>query len=162
LAADDPQLDNRLLVNFVGHAEQRICKLIQQLGLNRIVHMRGNLPHGEAIRYMQKSHVLLLFELPVLHNSCPTLVIPSKIFEYIGARRTIMAMVNSGDCAYIIERYKVGEVVDPLNIDSMAAAIHSYLSRLEKGLLPAANNLPQEFCRDFQACRLSRMIREIC
>jgi len=61
-----PGLKDRILVRFVGSIEQRIKNYIRDLEIESVCEIIANVPHRQAIAYQLRSHILLLFELPVV------------------------------------------------------------------------------------------------
>jgi hypothetical protein len=82
----------------------------------------GTLPHLEAVRLQRSAFALLLF-VNVGRQTEGT--IPAKLFEYIAARRPILAVTENGDVAEIVRRGRLGWVSQP---DTMA--IHSLLGKI--------------------------------
>jgi len=157
---ENPSMEEKIQLNFVGNAEARIKRKVEELKLSSVVRFHGHVSHREAVRLMCRSHVLLFFEIPV-RDGKPTLVLPSKLFEYMAARRPIMAMATDGDSAQIVREYGLGAIVDPLNIEKMAEKIGEYFglfSRKQLGLLPPA---PAVFSREAQARKFAEMIQRI-
>lgn len=156
----EPALARKIRLNFIGSVENRIKRQVEKLGLLPVVHFFGNVPHREAVRMMCESHVLLLFELPV-QDGRPTLVLPSKVFEYIGARRPIMAMVTNGDSRRMVSDYDGGMVVDPHDIDSMAKQVKRYFELFSKGQLQPLPTPPLELSREYLAKKFADITRKI-
>jgi hypothetical protein len=73
------------------------------------VRFLGPLDHVEVTRLQQRATVLLLMGWPGGYQ------IPAKLFEYIGARRPILAIRGGPDdpAARLIERMNRGIVVEP-------------------------------------------------
>ncbi|MBW2083025.1 MAG: glycosyltransferase family 4 protein [Deltaproteobacteria bacterium] len=156
----EPALARKIRLNFIGSVENRIKRQVEKLGLLPVVHFFGNVPHREAVRMMCESHVLLLFELPV-QDGRPTLVLPSKVFEYIGARRPIMAMVTNGDSRRMVSDYDGGIVVDPHDIDTMAKQVKRYFELFSKGQLQPLPTPPLELSREYLAKKFADITRKI-
>jgi glycosyltransferase involved in cell wall biosynthesis len=133
---------------------------VKELKLSSVVRFHGNVSHREAVRLMGRSHVLLLFEVPVRDGE-PTLVLPSKLFEYMAARRPIMAMVTEGDSAEIVREYKLGSIVDPLNIENMAEKIDEYFDLFSQNQLKVLPPASAVFSREAQAKKFAEMIQRM-
>ncbi len=88
--------------------------------------------HARALRYMLQSHVLLLIMAP----RDGVAIIPGKLFEYLGARRTVLALApTSGAAARIVRDTHSGIVVDPDDVPGIAGAIALLYDRWRRGLL---------------------------
>jgi len=159
----EPDLRKNLRVEFAGGLDPGNRQLIQELGLQKVVTYLGFLPHRQAIQLMMDSDVLLLFELPVGNNNEPTRVIPSKVFEYTGANRPIMAMVVEGDTSNLLREYSLAKVIDPKNLDDISDAIINYYRQFEAGkLLEGVLPPPAKFSRKEQAKQLANICHELC
>ena len=72
----------------------------------------GYLPHDEAVAYMQGVDVLLL-ALPRIQDRSSLGVVPGKVFEYMSARRPILALgPTKGDLADILNQVHAGNIFD--------------------------------------------------
>lgn len=79
-----------------------------------------HLPHHEAIEKMLQADILLLIMSPVDTSA----VITSKIFEYLAARKPILAISPSGTgAAQIIRKFKAGEIAEPQDQKAIQTAI---------------------------------------
>jgi glycosyltransferase involved in cell wall biosynthesis len=158
-----PKLRDSIRVQFVGTVDFQNKELIKSLGLEDIVQCIGFLSHRKAIQLMMDSDVLLLFELPVGNNNEPTRVIPSKVFEYIGASLPIVAMVVEGGTSNMLREYSLANVIDPKNLDDISDAIINYYRQFEAGkLLEGVLPPPAKFSRKEQAKQLANIFHELC
>ncbi len=82
----------------------------------------GRLLHDESIRLQRSAFALLLF---VNRGSATEGVIPGKLFEYIAARRPIIAISDGGECARIVQQGRLGWVA-PYEVE----AIRSLLGKI--------------------------------
>ena len=72
----------------------------------------GYLPHDEAVAYMRSVDVLLL-ALPRIQDQSSSGVVPGKAFEYMSARRPILALgPTEGDLADILNKVHAGTIFD--------------------------------------------------
>jgi glycosyltransferase involved in cell wall biosynthesis len=90
---------------------------VQALGLQEWVTLIPAVPYADSIKYLMRSHLLLL-----LQPDAP-LQVPGKLFEYIYLQRPILALTGQGATADIIRKHQLGEVVDPRDSEAIAAAI---------------------------------------
>lgn len=75
-------------VRFYGPEESWLEKEIRQYGLADIVKQYGPVPRDIAIQKQRESQLLLLLDWDDLHEKG---VYPGKVFEYLAARRPILA-----------------------------------------------------------------------
>ena len=80
-------------------------------------------PHAEAIARMMESTALLLVTPRVGEASA---VVPGKLFEYLAARRPVLALTHpDSDAAVILRQQCAGVVADYNDTDTMAHFLHS-------------------------------------
>ena len=92
LAAEHPQVARQLAVRFVGRCPS-VAERAAARGLTRLVEVRELVSVAESRRMMADSDVLLhLQTLDEASKDC----IAAKLFDYLGARRPILAIVTPG------------------------------------------------------------------
>ena len=91
--ADGPDvcLDD-LRVVFYGPRPQRVAALASGFRCARLIECHGLVGHAEMVRLMSRASVLL-----VLACAAGQGVLTGKLFEYLGARRPILAVPSDGD-----------------------------------------------------------------
>jgi glycosyltransferase involved in cell wall biosynthesis len=104
-------------------------RLIRRLGLEERVKVRGYLPHRECVREMQGSDVLWL----ALDNDTQS---PGKLYEYLGARRPILACVPPGFVRQTLEDAGASVIVDPSDVNGIVSAIRRLATMHRNGTLP--------------------------
>ncbi len=78
-----------LKIQIIGVCSDQNLQSISACNLKQYVEVIGYLPHKQALKAQQKSQVLLLIEI----NSVETQgIIPGKLFEYMAAKRPILAI----------------------------------------------------------------------
>ncbi|MGB9885737.1 MAG: glycosyltransferase [Moorellales bacterium] len=80
-------------VRFYGSQLGNVSQLVHKYGVNRYVLIGGHLPYREGIRRQIESSALLLLEWD--HPSAKG-VLTGKLFEYLGAKRPIIALAAKG------------------------------------------------------------------
>lgn len=101
-----PDIANGLQVLFVGKAGEE-TKEIAELGLGDVVKQVGYLPHRESISYLRGADVLLL--IGGHHKWEET----GKVYEYLAARKPILALVHpEGSAAKLLREFPPARVVD--------------------------------------------------
>ncbi len=120
LGADD------LSVEFIGACEtyrgMSVPAAIQDLGIADVARVRPPIPHAEARAAMLRADLLLL-----LAQGQPAQV-PNKLYEYLGARRPILAIADEdGETARILREvgghYVVTDVADGSLEEALERAI---------------------------------------
>ena len=86
-----PDARSVLRVEFLGVSENSFADSIRSSGLDEVVHFRGFLTHSAVMsRLCESSGLVLITGLPAGRDP----FIPGKVFEYLGAGRPILALVD--------------------------------------------------------------------
>lgn len=103
----EPKLKEQLRIVLVGQLHPSDEGLAKKLGIENMVDAVGQVPHAEAARYMGMADVLYL---PFWFSRRCGKVIrsPSKLFEYMGAGKPILAVMGPGDPQEILHRSGAG------------------------------------------------------
>lgn len=154
----EPRARGRIRAVFIGARESANEEWARRPLLEGAVVFEANLPHAACIERERRSHVLLLIK----HDDERYLgLVPGKLYEYIGARRPILALAPPGEAAGLIERLRRGEVAGTDDPEAVAASI-ARLYRLHRdGALEQAYDLSAhpEFSRRAAALKLDAVLR---
>jgi glycosyltransferase involved in cell wall biosynthesis len=88
------------------------------------------------------------------------LIVPGKTYEYLAARKPILACVPPGDTRGFVQKAGVGLVCDPTDVTGIAAILSDLLARHrdEGGLRCQPND---EFIERFERSRLTGDLAEV-
>lgn len=116
----------RLRVLFMGEKYEEVEKTISSLDLSSYVSCLDRVPHDIAMKYLNKSHVLLLLETGD--------VMTTKVFEYLATGKPILASIKEGEVKDLIEKF----------------SRHSYILTNPDlhGLMAAIENCYKNYSRD--------------
>lgn len=98
-----------LEVQLIGSRNSKVEKVIKQLKLEKTFHFVNRVSHEEAIRLVKKSDLVLIST--GLGKKTRNGWLPSKLFEYLGCRIPILALIKEGEMANIIRETNSGYVV---------------------------------------------------
>ena len=136
--ASVPGARGNVRVTFIGARESANEEWDGIDGLEGTVTFEDNMPHAECVARERKSHVLLLIKHDdERYNG----LVPGKLYEYIGARRPILALASPGEAADIITGLRRGEVAGPGDAGEVAAALERIYSAYTGGTLDFAYDL---------------------
>jgi len=156
----DPGARKRIRVSFIGARESRNEQWVRSFGLEGIVSFEDNIPHNECVVREKKASVLLL----VKHDD-PKYVgmVPGKLYEYIGARRPILAVVPECETSEIVRKLNRGEVANISDPVDVAQKIGKLYSLFLSGVLDQSYNLSksEEHTRKVQAEKLIEVLNHV-
>ncbi len=116
----DPE---RVCFRFVGRFGDEVREMFRRPELRGTVEERGYVPHGESVAEIMGAHGLLLVVDDVAGSEG---IVPGKVFEYIGARRPLMALAPEGAVADLVRATGAGVVLGQHDVDGIAAAVESW------------------------------------
>lgn len=102
-----------LQVQLIGTQKSIVDKIIKDYGLEKIIHFIERVPHQEAIKLTRGSD-LLLISTGIGGRTRPGWL-PAKLFEYLGCRKPILAIIPEGEIANTIRETNSGYVVTSEN-----------------------------------------------
>ncbi len=144
-----------LVLRVLGTSGAEVAAAAERLGVADLVEVREFLPFREALSYMKGSDVLLLV---VADNHAH--LIPAKVFDYLAARRFILALVPAGsDAGTLIDSVRAGAVVDPRDIDAVADALERRFS--ERGAEMSLSSAAARYEVDATMRELDRHLRSL-
>jgi len=126
-------ISDQLEILFVGTIHEDNMVVIQDLNLENIVKFVDHVSHKESIQYLFDSDVCLL--VSTSEEGSKT-VIPSKIYEYIGAHKTILALADpDSSAARLIREGNIGIVIASEDKENIKSSLLEILKRYQTGNL---------------------------
>jgi glycosyltransferase involved in cell wall biosynthesis len=123
---------DQVRVSLIGDCERAqgrsVRAMVRELGLEAVGELIPPVPYPEALRRLKQSDILLLFA------EGQPVQIPAKLFEYLHARRNILAFCT-GATARVIRETQAGQVVTSDQPDLIDATILKYAHEQEYGQL---------------------------
>ena len=128
-----PEARQQVEAAFVGLVPEASRRLADRLGLGEIVRYEGYRPHGETVAHLLAADVLWMTigERPGAEG-----ISTGKLFEYIGARKPILALVPPGVAQQAIEPYGAARVVPPADVAAIADALEAFFDEWRSETLP--------------------------
>ncbi len=146
-------------LKLIGKVDESVLRAISEKNLKNNIQLISYVSHKEVVNYQKKSQVLLL-----IVNNVPSAkgIITGKIFEYLMAKRPILAIApKNGDLAEILKNTNAGIVVDFNEKNELKRAILDLYSKYKlKDLVIESNNIEQ-FHRKELTKKVSELLNEM-
>jgi glycosyltransferase involved in cell wall biosynthesis len=127
--------DADIVARFVGGFRQADLEWAETAGMERFLDVRPYVSHRCALELQRDSEALLLL-IPETDGRGRG-VLSAKVFEYLAARRPILAAVPAeGEAAALVRATGAGLVVPPDDVDALRGALLSLERRWRRGELP--------------------------
>ncbi len=157
ICEENKQFQEDLIIKLIGKIADETDKSLKQYPMLK-VHKIGYVSHQKVKKYQQKAQVLLV----VINNvKSAKGIITGKIFEYLQAKRPILAIgPTNGDLAEILKETNAGTIVyfdDELQLKK--EILELYKSFKEGKLISESKNIDQ-FHRKNLTEKLSKIIKE--
>jgi glycosyltransferase involved in cell wall biosynthesis len=150
-----------LRVNFVGAKRQPLYdEFIAREGLGDVIRFHPFKPHAESVQYVADSTVLMLFQVP--REDSGAIKIQGKMCEYLYTLKPILALTIPGETASILERARLGHVVDPRDTEAIRRTLAGLVDEFQAGRLVVQPDeaIIDEFDREKQSAKLARLLAE--
>jgi glycosyltransferase involved in cell wall biosynthesis len=159
LCAEDTDFKTDLKLNFIGDISQDVKQEIIKDGLLENSNFIGYVSHKEAIEYQKKAQVLLLL-IPNVAKSEG--ILTGKLFEYLTAKRPILAMgPETGDLSEILKNTSSGVVVGFDNEAELTSEIRNLYQQYKTGDLQVNSKNIEQFHRKELTKSLSEIIKNL-
>lgn len=106
--------------------------VIAEHGLAASVHLRDPVSFEEGARLLMNSDVLLLVTGP---GDWGRFLVPTKLFEYLGARRPILALIPEGAAARMLGESGGAVIVQPDDVQAIRDAVWTLYLAWKRGCL---------------------------
>ncbi len=104
-----------------GPVESGLQGVALEEGVTDLVDVRGFLSRDEALELQRRADALVLLQPDDKVGT--RVAIPAKLFEYMGRRRPILALVGPGPAARIVQEHELGIVASSLDIEDLGRAL---------------------------------------
>jgi len=155
------KLSPNLEFRFIGNYFAEIKDILQKVRKPEIIKILPQVSHRESIEKLLESDFLLLF----IAKKNSEIVIPAKVFEYLEARRPILAMIPScGEAAKIISENNAGlisEIDDIHAIKKNILKLSEFKKSDEADLYHLTTNDYEKYERKFLTGKLAEILDKV-
>jgi glycosyltransferase involved in cell wall biosynthesis len=132
LLQEEPEIRPRFQVLLFTRLDANMVQFIKRRQLGDVVHVCGFVPYKEALQRQVNADVLLI----MIPDSANThIMVTQKLFEYLRARRPILALVPDGVCRKVIDEARAGTCVYPSDIPGIKQAMLNFFTRWQRNEL---------------------------
>lgn len=159
LIQEDKNFASVLKIKLIGKVAEEVKKSIHKNKLEKYIEFIDYLPYKEVLDYQKSAQVLLLSV-----NNVPSSkgIITGKIFEYLQAKRPILAIApTDGDLAEIINNTNSGRVIDFDDQENLKNTILNFYKNYMNGDLNAKSKNMKQYHRKNLTRQLSDVIKNI-
>lgn len=148
-----PEVADKIHLHFQGGLDQRIKRIINELGLTNVVSDYGYVSHQVAVNNLLKADILwMISNFDVESKQIKS----GKLFEYLGAEKPILALVHSGEAKKLMEQYGASYVASPTSVEEVSSVLLTIYKDWVKKLIPNVNSdLVQKHNRQYLTKELS-------
>lgn len=147
ITIERPDIAMNIELHFVGFLRKENQKLIKKLNLQNFVKDHGYVNHTEAIAKIKSADVLWFM---VGKRKNIDAILPGKVYEYIGARKPILACVPDGAAKMAVEESGAGFICSPDNINEIKETILKVYNSYKEGTLPTPpEEIVEKYRRDY-------------
>ncbi|MEJ5306299.1 MAG: glycosyltransferase family 4 protein [Ignavibacteria bacterium] len=156
LFVERPDLESQIEFYFVGNFPKKYYRKIQKSKYKSNFHFTGYVDHKTNIEYLLNSDVLWLM---IRHSKNPHLYATSKLFEYIGTGKPILACVpRNGAAAMILKDYEASFIIEPDDVDGIKNYLIELFDLFKKNQLPVGD---KKFIQQFERKKLTQELVKI-
>lgn len=124
-----PDIASKLGVVFMTRMRPEAWQLAEEPGVADMVENRGLGTHRAAVGLQLGADVLLAIEAPTANVDT---MLTQKVFEYLAARKPILAITPEGALAELVRHTGAGVVVAPTAPEAIASAVQQLFERSAK------------------------------
>jgi len=141
-----------------GREAPQLRQLIFNYRLEELVFADAVIPYRNALAEMLQADGLVLFQGHLANTA-----IPAKLYEYLRARRPILALVDTaGDSAALLRSVGVGEIVPIHDKECIMSGLRNFLTQIRLHSAPVAEmSQVTQFSRQSSTQDLARLFDEV-
>lgn len=156
LVTENSEFKKDFELKLAGIVSDDVIKSINNFGLSEHLVSLGYLSHKQSIEIQRKSQLLLLIEIDSPETKA---IIPGKLFEYLAAKRPIVAIGPKGsDIEGIIHETEAGKYFDSFCESELKAHILSLYQNFKAGKFEVNPKNIEQYSRQSLTKKLAEII----
>lgn len=159
LCKEHEDVAKSLRIRLVGKVGKEVLETLHDLGLGTNLEISGYVSHDAAIQAQQSAQLLLLIEMNKPETRA---IIPGKLFEYLRARRPIIAIGPHGsDIEPILKETGAGEFFTYSERQELKQELLQCFDLFSTGTLKVTSSGVQKYHRRNLTGRMAALIRSL-
>ncbi len=157
LIQENSAFAERLSIQLVGAVSTTVLESIRSFGLDKYLKIQGYVSHLEALELQRKAQLLLLIEIDSPETRC---IIPGKLFEYMNAKRPILAFGPQGsDVAQVLQTTETGTYFTYTEYAAIKAQLQAYFDAYQDKILIAEGRNIVRYSRKNLTASLATLLK---
>lgn len=145
LASENEMFRAELQLEFLGVVSQEVLDSLNRYELVPYMKLKGYVSHAQAVRRQRGAQVLLLVEIDSEETEG---IIPGKVFEYMAAKRPILALgPKNWEVRNMIDETQTGEVFDYNATSQLKNVLLDWFKAYKKGALTVNSRNIEKYSR---------------
>lgn len=147
----------KLVLRATGH-DAYLTSMIQEYGIEKLVELAPHRPYREALAEMLNADGLLVLQASNCNHQ-----IPAKLYEYLRARRPILALTDpQGDTAQCLRNAGIDTIAPLDDFNAIATEIRSFLPMVIQGEAPIASDaVIASHSRQARTAQLASLLNQV-
>lgn len=156
IARDDEIFRKELQLEFIGLVSEDVMDNLYKNELAPYIQMKGYVSHAQALRRQQRAQILLLVEIDSEDTKG---IVPGKLFEYMAARRPILAVgPEDWEAGTIILGSDTGEVFSYKDHSQLKNVLLEWFAAYQQGKLNVVSKDVEKYSRKALTEQLSEYL----
>ncbi len=156
LIKENKDFESFFELDLIGKTASNVIDSIREFGLENYLRTTDYLPHEEALKKQESAQVLLLIEK---NQTATKGIIPAKLFEYMSAKRPILAIgPTDWDVRKILKKTNAGVGFGYNDQEKIKSYIKQQFSLFLKGKLAVSSTGIEAFSRKKITQKLAEII----
>jgi glycosyltransferase involved in cell wall biosynthesis len=149
-----------LRVLFIGNITKSLANQVRQMGLQDVIDITGYLSHRQSVVHLVSADLLLMISP---YGTGGEQIVPAKLYEYLAARKPVLALAPPGATADLVQKARAGTVVDPGDTSAIADALVTAYGKWKEGQLSIDPDMEvvRAFQRRDQTAQLADILNQI-
>ncbi|UCG32729.1 MAG: glycosyltransferase family 4 protein [Phycisphaerales bacterium] len=147
--------EDRFRLELYGPPPPKLQREIHTLGLEKVVRVEGLVPYREGLKLMCQCDLLVVIGSPRTDDLC----IATKLYEYLYARRPILALVPPGPIRDFVTDTRAGHALDGNDVEAIMRYLRDCYEAFKAGQSQRLTTpIPEHYGRRYQAGQLAQLL----